>query len=177
MNTFIDVSEHQGLIDWDKVKAAGIDGVIIRAGYGRGNIDKEFHHNINGAILAGIKNIGIYWFSYAFKEGMGIVEASYCKALLKDYKKNINLPVFFDWEYDVYCGDDTVVCFSDRTFDKFLAEFQKAMSSQDLSKALHHAWGSVMADLAKTEFSLVAIPPFLITLCFYASFLIPLELT
>lgn len=100
MNTFIDVSEHQGMIDWDKVKAAGIDGVIIRAGYGRGNIDKEFHHNINGAILAGIKNIGIYWFSYAFKEGMGIVEASYCKALLKEYKKNINLPVFFDWEYD-----------------------------------------------------------------------------
>ena len=41
----IDVSEFQGRIEWDKVKADGVLGVIIRAGYGKGNIDSRFIEN------------------------------------------------------------------------------------------------------------------------------------
>lgn len=95
----IDVSEFQGRIDWNRVKADGILGVIIRAGYGNNNIDDRFHENIRGAIEAGM-NIGIYWFSYAYDDDMARLEAGHCVGLLEEYKEHITLPVFFDWEYD-----------------------------------------------------------------------------
>lgn len=47
-----------------------------------------------------------------------------------------DLDGFYDWEYDMYCGDDTEKCFSDDAFDTVLANFQKAMAQEDLVKAL-----------------------------------------
>jgi GH25 family lysozyme M1 (1,4-beta-N-acetylmuramidase) len=96
----IDVSVHQGKIDWKKVRAVGIGGVIIRAGYGRGNIDGRFKENIEGAIKAGFKTIGVYWFSYAYDTEMAKREAQFCNDVIKPYKDKINLGVYFDWEYD-----------------------------------------------------------------------------
>lgn len=96
----IDVSVHQGKIDFNKVKAAGIDGVVIRAGYGRGNVDSCLKANIEGAIEAGINNLGIYWFSYAYSPDMAKREAQYCSDAIKDYRGKFNLGVYFDWEYD-----------------------------------------------------------------------------
>lgn len=95
----IDVSEHNGNIDYAKVKADGIDGVIIRAGYGKGNVDKKFTANITGAIKNNLK-IGIYWFSYAYTEDMARAEARYCDEIIMTYKSLLEMPVFFDWEYD-----------------------------------------------------------------------------
>lgn len=95
----IDVSEHNGNIDYAKVKADGIDGVIIRAGYGKGNVDKKFTANITGAIKNNLK-IGIYWFSYAYTEDMARAEARYCDEIITTYKSLLEMPVFFDWEYD-----------------------------------------------------------------------------
>lgn len=95
----IDVSEFQGNIDWNKVKADGIEGVIIRAGYGRGNVDEKFEQNINGAIAAGL-HIGAYWFSYAFDDDMATNEARCIVNFIEPYKDSIDMPVFFDWEYD-----------------------------------------------------------------------------
>lgn len=95
----LDVSEYQGTIDWKKVKAAGVQGVIIRAGWGKGNQDPKFAQNAQGAIAEGL-NVGIYWFSYAYTVQMARQEAIYCHAVIAPYKEAINLPVFFDWEYD-----------------------------------------------------------------------------
>lgn len=97
---FIDVSEHQGRIDFNKVKADGIDGVIIRAGFGKGNVDERFRENIEGAINAGFKNLGVYWFSYAYTVEMAKREAQYCNDVIAAYKDKLNLGVYFDWEYD-----------------------------------------------------------------------------
>lgn len=94
---FIDVSEHQGNIDFKKVKASGVKGVIIRAGYGSNHTDKYFYQNIKNAKAAGLY-VGIYWFSYAYTQSMAEKEAKYCLSHIKKY--NINLPVYFDWEYD-----------------------------------------------------------------------------
>ena len=96
----IDVSEHQGKINWNKVKASGINAVIIRAGYGKGNVDERFIENIEAAINADIISIGVYWFSYAYTVDMAKREAQYCNDLIKPYKDKLNLGVYFDWEYD-----------------------------------------------------------------------------
>lgn len=96
----IDVSEHQGNIDWKKVKASGINHVIIRAGYGKGNIDKHFSKNISEAIKAGIQNIGIYWFMYSYTDAMAANEAAFCIKAIAPYRQHINMFVSADWEYD-----------------------------------------------------------------------------
>ena len=94
----IDVSEHQGVIDWNKVKDH-IDFAILRTGYGRNNIDKQFIRNIEECNRLGIK-VGVYWFSYALNVEMASKEAEYCLEAIKPYK--INFPVIFDLEYDSF---------------------------------------------------------------------------
>ncbi len=77
---------------------------------------------------------------------------------------------FYDWEYDVYCGDNTEKCFSDATFDDFLAAFQKGMAGQKPSDALLLSWHTVMDDLAKTKVDLTLIPILIILMLFYGVF-------
>lgn len=96
----IDISYHQGTINWNKVAKTDVTGVLIRAGYGKGNVDKQFVKNINNAIEAGIEHIGAYWFSYAYTVDMAINEAKYIANLLFPYRDKIDLGVYFDWEYD-----------------------------------------------------------------------------
>ncbi|WP_195972973.1 GH25 family lysozyme [Clostridium thermobutyricum] len=92
----IDVSEHQGTIDWNQVKG-NIDFAILRAGYGSNNIDKQFIRNITECNRLGIR-VGIYWFSYAYTINMARNEANFAVQAIKNYK--IDLPIFFDFEYD-----------------------------------------------------------------------------
>lgn len=93
---YIDISEHQGEIDFTKVKP-NVDGVIIRAGYGQNNIDKQFVRNIRECNRLDIP-CGVYWFSYAYTAEMAKREAEYCLAAIKPYR--VELPVAYDWEYD-----------------------------------------------------------------------------
>lgn len=93
----IDISEHQGAIDFLKVKESGIDFVIIRAGFGRNNIDKFFHRNIKACNDLNIP-VGVYWFSYALTPLDAIKEAEYCLEAIKNYR--VEYPVCFDFEYD-----------------------------------------------------------------------------
>lgn len=93
----IDVSEWQGVIDWNQVKKSGIQFSMIRAGYGKNNIDARFHQNAEEATKAGIP-IGIYWFSYAWSTEMAREEAVYAATLAKQYQ--ITWPIAFDLEYD-----------------------------------------------------------------------------
>lgn len=93
----IDVSKHQGKIDWKKVQAAGIEFAMLRAGYGRNNLDAQFHNNANGCRVTGIP-FGVYWFSYAYTVEMARQEARYCKDIISQY--NVQFPVCYDLEYD-----------------------------------------------------------------------------
>ena len=95
----IDVSKWNGSINWQSVKASGIDYVIIRAGYGTSTVDPQFKTYIEGAINAGLK-IGVYWFSYATSTEKAAIEAQKCLETISPYKNNISYPVFFDFEYD-----------------------------------------------------------------------------
>lgn len=93
----IDVSKHQGEIDWVNVRAAGVQFAIIRVGMGRNNIDPQFRRNISECNRLGIP-CGVFWFSYALDEAEARKEAEYCLAAIKPYK--VEYPVFFDLEYD-----------------------------------------------------------------------------
>lgn len=93
----IDVSVHNGNIDWNKVKADGIDFAIIRAGYGReiSQKDARFEENYRNAKAAGIP-IGAYWYSYAMSEDEARVEADVFLSVIKG--KQFEFPVYFDVE-------------------------------------------------------------------------------
>lgn len=95
----IDISHHNGTVDFKKVKQDGYDFVIIRAGFGKTGEDRCFTQNIRGAIQEGL-DIGVYWFVYA--KTMQDVKSNVRKmhSLILNYRKNINLGVWCDFEYD-----------------------------------------------------------------------------
>lgn len=97
----IDVSRYQSDIDWQKVKAAGVQFAIIKAGYGKYAYQEDpcFEDNIKGAYNAGIP-VGVYWYSYADTVAEAKQEAEVCLTVIKPYKDKITLPVFFDQEYE-----------------------------------------------------------------------------
>lgn len=95
----IDVSEHNGVVNWSAAKKAGIGFAVIRTGYGTSHVDKQFAANMAGAAAQGIP-IGIYHFSYALTAAGAKQEADHVIKLLAAYKNQITLPVFFDFEYD-----------------------------------------------------------------------------
>lgn len=93
----IDVSKHQGVIDWQRVKASGIAFAMIRAGYGAGTIDPRAHRNLSECNRLGLP-CGAYWFSYAYTEEMARREAEACLAAVAPYR--LDYPIAFDLEYD-----------------------------------------------------------------------------
>lgn len=92
--TGIDVSKHQGMIDWSKVKT---DFAILRAGFGRYTSQKDpmFERNYAGAKAAGIP-VGAYWYSYAKSAEEAREEANACLQVLKG--KQFEFPIYFDIE-------------------------------------------------------------------------------
>lgn len=96
----IDVSRWQGNIDFEKVKNAGAEFVIIKLGYQDGfdgdyGLDSRYLDNIANATKAGLK-IGLYLYSYAKNNDDAIKAANYIIDNIGDYK--IDLPIAFDWE-------------------------------------------------------------------------------
>lgn len=106
-STGIDVSSHQGEINWEKVKNDGIDFAIIRIGYrgygSKGNIceDEMSERNIKGADDAGLK-VGVYFYSQATTPEEAAEEAEFVLKIIKKYR--IDYPVVFDWENDPGIG-------------------------------------------------------------------------
>lgn len=96
----IDVSENNGYVDWNAVKAVGMDFAIIRLGFGNRHLDTNFYENVNGALAAGLK-IGVYYYSYALDEAAARSEARYMLSVLKDAgltKDKIEMGLWFDME-------------------------------------------------------------------------------
>lgn len=93
----IDVSQWNGNIDFRKVKAAGVDFVIIRAGYGRDVSQKDpfFEQNYKNAKTAGL-NVGAYWYSYAVSAADAVKEAEACLKIISG--KTFEYPIYFDVE-------------------------------------------------------------------------------
>lgn len=142
----IDVSSHQGLINWNRVKAAGIQFVMIRAGYGNNNIDKKFIKNIEECNRLGIP-VGVYWFSYALNEKMAADEADHVLKAIKPYE--IEYPVVFDLEYDTVRYAQT----KDVTINKVLASRMVEAFCSKIEKAGYYAMNYANLDYLKNMFN------------------------
>jgi GH25 family lysozyme M1 (1,4-beta-N-acetylmuramidase)/fibronectin type 3 domain-containing protein len=103
----IDVSKWNKTINWNKVKAAGVDFAFIRVGYRgveSGKIypdeissgDLNYKKNIRGALAAGV-SVGVYFYSQAITKAEARKEAQYCIECIQGL--NINLPIVMDVEY------------------------------------------------------------------------------
>ena len=96
----VDVSSHQQEIDWDRVKADGVDFAIIRIGFrgnteGGLNVDSAFAKNYVEARKAGLL-VGVYFYSQAVTKAEAGEEAAFVLKTLDGVP--LDLPVFFDWE-------------------------------------------------------------------------------
>lgn len=101
----IDVSEHNGVIDWNQVKNAGVDGAILRIGWGTGSEDIKFARNVSECNRLGIP-YGVYLYSYAYDANFAYWEAEGTAALLKKYNVNLSFPIYYDIENFIPWKDD-----------------------------------------------------------------------
>lgn len=94
MKNGIDISKHNGNIDWSKVKT---DFVCIRAGYGKeiSQKDPKFEQNYSGCKKYNIP-CGVYWYSYAMTVAEAKQEANVCLQVIKG--KNFKYPIWLDME-------------------------------------------------------------------------------
>lgn len=136
--TGIDVSYHQGDIDWEKVAADGIDFAMIRIGY-RGYEKGIMHRDeladeyIKGAQSAGL-DVGIYFYSQAVSAEEAKEEAVFVCELIKDYE--IKYPVVFDWELPEDTGARTIGTTTD-TLNKCAAAFCSEISERGYTAMLY----------------------------------------
>ncbi len=96
----IDVSKYQGDINWEKVRATGVEFVMIRLGfrgYGGGQLNEDpmAQKNYSGAKAAGLK-VGAYFFSQAISEEEAREEAQYAMSITEDWE--LDMPLVYDWE-------------------------------------------------------------------------------
>lgn len=150
----IDVSKHQGAINWEKVAEDGVEFAFIRValrGYGTGKLveDERFEENIKGALGAGIK-VGVYVYSQAITEEELLEEADFVLEKIAPYK--IECPVVFDVE--MVSGDDgrmNNISVEDRT--RFTALFCETIKNAGYKPMIYHnmEMGALKINLAELE--------------------------
>ena len=91
----LDVSQFQGTIDWEKVKGAGYQFAMLRAGYGFNTVDPQFRRNAAECNRIGLP-IGVYWFCYAVSPQTALQEADGCLNTISSYR--LDYPVCYDIE-------------------------------------------------------------------------------
>ena len=117
----IDVSEHQGTINWDQVKAEGkVDGVIVRVGFASMTEDKQLANNIANLKRLGIP-YGIYLFSYAENKNEADLEANFVLSLIKKYNLNPTLGIYYDIENWAISGVENKISIA--TYDEIIPTF------------------------------------------------------
>lgn len=96
----VDISKHTGKVSFNRIKAAGVDYVMIRLGsrgYSTGQItlDENFKENIEGAIEAEL-DVGVYFYSQAVSQDEAIQEANFVVQNLEPYRAHVKYPVAFN---------------------------------------------------------------------------------
>lgn len=95
----IDISYHQGKINFKSVKASGIEFVILREGY-RKSLDTKFFEYAKECKAVGLPILGVYHFSYALNEKQAKEEGEFCAKNVEKAGLGKDTLIFFDFEYD-----------------------------------------------------------------------------
>lgn len=121
----IDLSKHNGTVDWDRIKASGkVDFAIIRTGFGRNapsQRDIQFERNYAGAKRVGIP-IGAYHYSYALSPEQAEWEADFVLDILKG--KQFEFPIYYDIEEKTQAGLSMDLC--GKMVTAFCSKLEKA---------------------------------------------------
>ena len=139
----IDVSEHNGIIDWNKVKSDGIDYAIIRCGYGSNYTnqdDKQWLHNVTECERLGIP-YGVYLYSYADTLEKAKSEANHTLRLLKGHSPSY--PVYYDLE------DNKVAVLSSSMKGQIAEIFCNTIASAGYEVGIYSSlnwWNEVLVD-------------------------------
>lgn len=96
----VDISEHNGDVNFENLRNAGFEFVIIRCGYGM-HEDSNFLANVSGAFQAGLK-FGAYHYSYSLTPSQCEDETRFIKELISSTGCLFELPIFLDMEDDNY---------------------------------------------------------------------------
>lgn len=92
-----DLSYHNGNVNIKQIRDAGYERIGLRAGYGKNNTDQKYAVNAQACVNLKVP-VMLYWFSYAYTEGMAEKEGQYAVEHAKKYWKKC--PIAFDFEYD-----------------------------------------------------------------------------
>lgn len=149
----IDVSSHQGDIDWNLVAQDGVEFAFVRAGfrgYGTGKLveDEKFEDNIKGAKAAGVK-VGVYFFSQAVNEEELLEEANLVLEKIAPYE--LDCPVVFDVEKVSGNGRMNELTVEERT--NLTRLFCETIANAGYKPMIYHntEMGALMIDLAALE--------------------------
>lgn len=150
----IDVSSHQGDIDWTQVAQDGVEFAIIRLGFrgygseGKLVEDTKFEDNIKGALAAGIK-VGVYFFSQAITTEELMEEANLVLEKIAPYK--IECPVVYDVEKTSQDGRMNNISVEERT--RLTALFCQTIQNAGYKPMIYHntEMGALMIDVAALE--------------------------
>lgn len=151
----VDISKHNGDLDFEKIKSAGFEFVFIRSVYrrygrtGKVSADEKAAENIKKAKAAGLK-VGVYVFSQAINEKEAIEEADFTINFLKDFE--IDLPVIFDAEtikYDIARTDNV----TGEQFTKNAVAFLEKIKSAGYTPAVYTnmVWQDYYYDMSKLK--------------------------
>lgn len=160
MKKKIDISKHQGPIDFGKVKDDGVDGIVLRAGYGKNTVDQRFAEYITEAIKYGF-HIGFYWFMYGSTDTDALQNAQKFHATIEKYRDYIDLGVWSDWEYDSDAKCASVLTKAKRT--NFVKIFNDYMKSKGYVVGTY-----VNLDYIRTKFDMTIIDQYPIWLADYS---------
>lgn len=150
----IDVSSHQGKVDWKKVAADGVSFAFIRAGYrgyGTGKLvdDEYFDTNMKNAIANGVK-VGAYVFSQAITVEEAKEEAEFILEMVKPYK--VDLPIVFDVE-KVSASDGRMNLISVEERTKITIAFCETIKAAGYRPMVYHnlETGAILVDIEQLE--------------------------
>lgn len=141
----IDVSHHQGKIDWAKVKAAGIDFAIIRCGYGddyEEQDDRYWEANIRACEENEIP-YGVYLYSYATSEKAVASEVAHTLRLLREVNAKPTYPIYYDLE------DKTVLSCGRKAIIKMANQYCSAIEAAGYEAGIYsskHWWDTYLND-------------------------------
>jgi 1,4-beta-N-acetylmuramidase len=148
----IDVSEWQGDINWDAVKADGVQGAIIRIGYGTDATDKKALRNLREVQRVGLP-FGVYLYSYASNWSEAWAEGSNVVSILKKAgitsSKQMSMPIFYDLENWTYAGHKHPT--SPAVYDTIVNNFFMSVQLSGYGKVSVYSYTSFLKSVLNTS--------------------------